>query len=134
MLTPGINESSILGYAVALAEDHQSALIVVEVLTEAPTDVEQGVSSPDELEEQMTENRRRRLEALDTCLADLRESVANELLPALSPVCHLVKGSHRDEITRTPDIWGQRELTRILGHSTTSLSAFTGEQYALEGV
>jgi len=68
VLTPGIDEPGILGYAVALAEDNHSALIVVEVLTEAPTAVEVGVSSPDELEEQMTENRRGRLESL---VADL---------------------------------------------------------------
>ena len=64
LLTPGVDETAILGYAVALAEDNRSTLTVVEVLTEASTGVEQGVSSPDELDEQMTENRRRRLEAL----------------------------------------------------------------------
>jgi monovalent cation:proton antiporter-2 (CPA2) family protein len=64
VLTPGIDETAILGYAAALAEDHRSALTVVEVLTEASIGVEGGVSSPDELEEQMTENRRRRLQAL----------------------------------------------------------------------
>jgi nucleotide-binding universal stress UspA family protein len=42
----------------------------------------------------------RNKQALDTCLAELRESVASELLPAFNPVCHLVKGSRRDEITR----------------------------------
>ena len=64
VLTSGVDETATLGYAAALAEDHRSALTVVEVLTETSTGVEQGVSSPDELEEQMTENRRRRLEAL----------------------------------------------------------------------
>jgi voltage-gated potassium channel Kch len=64
VLTPGVDETTILGYAAALAEDHLSALTVVEVLTETSTGVEQGVSFPDELEEQMTENRRRRLETL----------------------------------------------------------------------
>jgi monovalent cation:proton antiporter-2 (CPA2) family protein len=64
VLTPGIDETAILGYATALAEDHRSALTVVEVLAEASIGVEGGVSSPDELEEQMTENRCRRLEAL----------------------------------------------------------------------
>jgi len=53
-----------VGYAAALAEDHRSALTVVEVLTEASIGVEGGVSSPDELDELMTKNRRRRLEAL----------------------------------------------------------------------
>jgi len=64
VLTPGIDEKATLGYAVALAEDNQSALMVVEVLTEVSTGAERGVSFPDELEEQMTEERRRRLDAL----------------------------------------------------------------------
>ncbi len=64
VLTPGVDETAILGYASALAEDNQAALTVVEVLTESSTDAEQGVSSPDELEEQMMDNRRRRLEEL----------------------------------------------------------------------
>jgi len=53
-----------VNYAATLAEDHRSALTVVEVLTEAATGSGEDVSSPDELEEQMTENRRRHLEAL----------------------------------------------------------------------
>jgi len=42
----------------------------------------------------------RNRQALNTCLAELRESVASDTLPAFNPVCHLVKGSHRDEIVR----------------------------------
>jgi len=57
VLTPGIDKMATLGYAAALAEDNQAALTVVEVLTDTSTDVEQGVSSPDELEEHMMENR-----------------------------------------------------------------------------
>ena len=64
ILTPGIDEITILGYAAALAEDNRSTLTVVEVLSEASAGVEHGVSSPDELEEQMAENRNRRLQAL----------------------------------------------------------------------
>ena len=64
VLTPGVDELAILGYAAALAEDNRSALTVAEVLTETTTDDEGRVSSPDELEEQMMENRRRHLEAL----------------------------------------------------------------------
>lgn len=64
VLTPGVDETAILGYASALAEDSQATLTVVEVLAESSTGAEQGVSSPDELEEQMIENRRRRLEGL----------------------------------------------------------------------
>ena len=39
-------------------------------------------------------------EALNICLAEVRESIASEVLPAFSPVCHLVKGNRRDEIVR----------------------------------
>jgi len=38
--------------------------------------------------------------ALDTCLSELRESIASELLPAFNPVCHLVKGNRQEEIIR----------------------------------
>ncbi len=68
VLTPGVDEAAMLGYAATLAEDHRATLTVVEVLNEAPMSVEEGVSSPDELEEQMTEDRRRHLNAL---VADL---------------------------------------------------------------
>ncbi|MCP4283371.1 MAG: universal stress protein [Gammaproteobacteria bacterium] len=64
VLTADVDETDVLGYAATLAEDHRSALTVVEVLSETSTEVEQEVSSPDELETQMTENRRRRLDAL----------------------------------------------------------------------
>ncbi len=43
---------------------------------------------------------KRNKKALNTCLSELRESVASDVLPAFNPVCHLVKGSHRDEIVR----------------------------------
>jgi monovalent cation:proton antiporter-2 (CPA2) family protein len=64
VLTPGVDEVTTLQYAAALAEDSGAALTVAEILTEPATGVEGNVSSPDELEEQMTENRRMRLEAL----------------------------------------------------------------------
>ena len=64
VLTPGIDETATLDYAATLANDNQAGLTVVEVLTEASAGVERGVSSPDELEEQMTESRRRRIEEL----------------------------------------------------------------------
>ncbi len=64
VLTPGIDETAMVNYAATLAEDHRSALTVVEVLADAVTGAEEDVSSPDELEEQMTENRRRHLETL----------------------------------------------------------------------
>jgi len=43
---------------------------------------------------------KRNKDALNTCLSQLRESMASEMLPAFNPVCHLVKGNHRDEIVR----------------------------------
>ena len=64
VLTPGIDEVATLNYAASLAADNRAALTVVEVLTETETHLEETVSSPDELELQMTETRRRRLEAL----------------------------------------------------------------------
>ena len=64
VLTPGADEKAIVAYAATLAEDHRSALTVVEVLTDVTVGVGVDASSPDELEEQLTEKRRRRLEAL----------------------------------------------------------------------
>ena len=68
VLSPGIDEAATLDYAASLATDNGAALTVVEVLTETGAHLEQNVSSPDELEEQMTEQRRRRLEALTASL------------------------------------------------------------------
>ncbi|MCG6860373.1 MAG: monovalent cation:proton antiporter-2 (CPA2) family protein [Chromatiaceae bacterium] len=67
VLTPGIDETAALEHAAVLAEDNRAALTVVEVLSEVTADVErdeQGVSSPDELDEEMAASRRRRLEDL----------------------------------------------------------------------
>jgi monovalent cation:proton antiporter-2 (CPA2) family protein len=43
---------------------------------------------------------KRNQEALNTCLAKVRSSLASELLPAFNPVCHLVKGGRREELLR----------------------------------
>lgn len=78
VLTPGIDEVATLNYAASLAADNRADLTVVEVLTETETHLEQSVSSPDELEEQMIEHRRRRLEALTVDLnadIDIRTKV-----------------------------------------------------------
>jgi len=64
VLEPGIDEATTITYAASLAADNHATLTVVEVLNETEILVEENVSSPDELEEQMTETRRRRLEAL----------------------------------------------------------------------
>jgi len=67
VLTPGVDEEAALEHATALAEDSRAALTVVEVLSEATAGAErdgQGVSSPEELDDEMVESRRRRLEEL----------------------------------------------------------------------
>jgi universal stress protein E len=79
VLTSGVDEMAILGYAVALAEDHRSVLTVAEVLTENSAGIEHGVSSPDELEEQMTESPRKRLEAL-VPLLNVSSSIQTKVL------------------------------------------------------
>ncbi len=89
VLTPGIDETATLGYAIAMAEDNQAALMVVEVLTETSTGVERGVSSPDELEEQMMESRHRRLEEL-----------VARLHAALDVQTKVLVGKPHEEITR----------------------------------
>ncbi len=43
---------------------------------------------------------KRNQEALNKCLANVCRSMASETLPTFSPVCHMVKGSRRDEILR----------------------------------
>ncbi len=89
VLTPGIDETSTLEYAAALAEDCRAALTVTEILTEPTTGEEGQVSSPDELEEQMTESRRMRLEEL---VADLHV--------ALDIQTKVLVGRPHEEITR----------------------------------
>jgi len=64
ILTPGIDETATLDYAATMAEDNRATLTVAEVLADATTGIEQGVSSPDKLDEEMVESRRRRLEEL----------------------------------------------------------------------
>ena len=64
VLTPGCDEASLLSYAFALAADNHASLTVVEVLAESVEAAEEGISSPDELEDRMVESSRRRLEAL----------------------------------------------------------------------
>jgi len=71
ILTPGIDETATLDYAAVLAADCRAALTVAEVLTDATSAVDHGVSSPDELDEEMAESRRGRLEER---VARLREN------------------------------------------------------------
>jgi nucleotide-binding universal stress UspA family protein len=42
----------------------------------------------------------RNRKAMNACLSEVRESMASEAPPAFNPVCHMVKGSRRDEIVR----------------------------------
>ncbi|MCU7946465.1 MAG: universal stress protein, partial [Candidatus Thiodiazotropha sp. (ex Cardiolucina cf. quadrata)] len=42
--------------------------------------------------------------ALNSCLSELRESLVSDVLPAFKPECHLVKGNHRDEITKVATV------------------------------
>jgi voltage-gated potassium channel Kch/nucleotide-binding universal stress UspA family protein len=67
VLPPGVDETAALEHAAALAQDNGAALTVAEVLSEVAASVERdehGVSSPDELDEEMAASRRRRLEKL----------------------------------------------------------------------
>ncbi|MGB5465631.1 MAG: universal stress protein, partial [Sedimenticolaceae bacterium] len=89
VLTPGIDETSTLEYAAALAEDCRAALTVTEILTEPTTGEEGQVSSPDELEEQMTESRRMR-----------REELVADLHVALDIQTKVLVGRPHEEITR----------------------------------
>jgi CPA2 family monovalent cation:H+ antiporter-2/glutathione-regulated potassium-efflux system protein KefB len=89
MLTPHTDETAVLAHAAALAEDNGAALTVVEVLTEDRSGSEHGVYSPEELEDEMTEGRRRRLETL---VADLREGIDVQT--------KVLVGKPHEEITR----------------------------------
>jgi len=62
ILTPGQDQTSLLSYAATLAADNRSSLTAAEILTENLADREEGVSSLEELEEQMVESRRQSLE------------------------------------------------------------------------
>lgn len=64
VMTPGIDEGATLAYAAALAVDNRANLTVAEVVSDDAIDAQVSISSPDELEEQMTEERQARLEAL----------------------------------------------------------------------
>ncbi|MFC1680480.1 monovalent cation:proton antiporter-2 (CPA2) family protein [Pseudomonadota bacterium] len=64
ILTPGKDQAPLLSYAATLAADNRSTLTVAEILTENLAGMEEGVSSPDELEEHMVESCRRRLEEM----------------------------------------------------------------------
>lgn len=67
VMTPGVDETTALDHASSLAEDSRADLTVVEVLSEAAAGVERdahGVSSPDELDQEMAASRHSRLDEL----------------------------------------------------------------------
>jgi len=64
VLTPHGDETAALNHAAALAGDNRATLTVAEVMTEATVSGEPEVSTPDELDDEMAENRRRRLEEM----------------------------------------------------------------------
>ena len=53
-----------------------------------------------EADDYVKSEQQRNKRALNTCLTELRESVASDMLPTFNPICHLVEGNHRDEIVR----------------------------------
>ncbi len=109
VLTPGIDELSILEYAAALADDCGAVLTVTEILSEPTIDEEGRVSSPDELEEQMTESRRVRLEEL---VADLHV--------ALDIQTKVLVGRPHEEITREV-VANERDLVLKAAEGRNSL-------------
>ena len=121
VLTPGIDETATLGYAVALAEDNQAALIVVEVLTETSTGIERGVSSPDELEQQMMESRHRRLEKLVARLqATLNVQTKVLVGKPHEEITREVVSNGRDLVLKTME-GGHRLRERLFGNNDSRL-------------
>ena len=48
---------------------------------------------------------KRSQEAMNTCLFEVRESMAGAMLPALNPLCHLVKGTGGTKSSGSPSGW-----------------------------
>ncbi len=121
VMTPGIDEVATLNYAASLAVDNRAVLTVVEVLAETEAHLEQDVSSPDELEEQMTEHRRRRLEALTVHLnADI--DIQTKVLVGRSheAITREVIANERDLVLKTAE-GGKGIRERLLGGNDVHL-------------
>ncbi len=124
VLTPGVDEAAALDHAAALAEDNRAGLTVVEVLAEATAGVERdehGVSSPDELDEELAASRRRRLEEL---VSHLRERLDVQIkLLAGKPheaITQEVVSNERDLVLKAAE--GGRGLReRLFGDKDTRL-------------
>jgi Kef-type K+ transport system membrane component KefB/nucleotide-binding universal stress UspA family protein/voltage-gated potassium channel Kch len=124
VLTPGIDEVAALEIAATLAEDHHAALTVVEVLSETTTGTERdehGVSSPEELDEEMAESRRKRLGELVARLHE-RIQVQTDVLAgrAHEAITREVVSNDRDLVLKAAE--GGRGLReRIFGDNDTRL-------------
>jgi monovalent cation:proton antiporter-2 (CPA2) family protein len=124
VLTPGVDETAALDHAAALAEDNGAALTVVEVLSEATAGVdrdEHGVSSPDELDEEIAASRRRRLAELVSQLRE-RLDVQTKLLVGRphEAIAREVVSNDRDLVLKGAE--GGRGLReRLFGDKDTRL-------------
>ena len=121
MLTAECDEAAVLAYASALAVDCQASLTVVEVLAESTPETEEGVSSPDQLEERMTENRRERLEQLVSGLRD-RLHVQTKVLvgrPSQAVIQEVVDNGHDLMLKPAEGTLGWRQ--RLFGDNDQNL-------------
>ena len=124
VLTPGVDETTVLNTAATLAADHQAVLTVAEVLTDVATGAEhegQAVSSPDELDEEMAEDRRRRLEDLVVPQRE-RLDVRTKVLVgrAHEEITREVMANGRDLVLKAAE--GRRGLReRLFGNEDTRL-------------
>ena len=121
MLTAECDEAAVLAYATALAVDCQASLTVVEVLAESTPETEEGVSSPDQLEERMTENRRERLEQLVSGLRD-RLHVQTKVLvgrPSQAVIQEVVDNGHDLMLKPAEGTLGWRQ--RLFGDNDQNL-------------
>ena len=121
VLTPGIGVESTLDFAASLAADNGAALTVVEVLSEGDSNLGENVSSPDELDEQMIENRRRQLEELtDRLRADIDVQTMVLVGRPHEAISREVVISERDLVIKTAE-GGKGLMDRVFGDKDTDL-------------
>ncbi|MCP5417577.1 MAG: cation:proton antiporter [Chromatiaceae bacterium] len=121
VLTPGADEPALINYAAALAVDNRAGLTVAEILAESATSNEEGISSPDELEEQMTEERRGRLEKL-TLAVRAGVSISTKVLVGRvheQIIREVVSGGH--DLVLKPAEGSKRLKQRLFGDNDTRL-------------
>ena len=124
VLTPGVDETAALDNAAALADDNRAALTVVEVLSEARVGAERdehGLSSPDELDDEMVASRRRRLGELVARLRERRD-VQTKVLAGRphEEITREVVANGRDLVLKAAE-GGQGLRERLFGDSDTRL-------------